>query len=257
MDKNKNVFERRAEELQKYKRKDESIFPEYPEEGRVRSSKKAPYIAIAWLEKFLDLNRRQRIDKVDAEFVRLNIMGSGNESKIISALQFLGLIDEYGSVTSRLASLRVMGDEFKKNLASTVKEAYTDLISTIVLDVAKSENLVNFFVQRYNYSYSMARSAARLFVWLATQAEIPISEELQNLGTESYPQVRQKPPKTEPFASRPKHQKISEVLSSKSETTIQATVNINLDKDTPRELWDRVLALLGEKRKQEDLETKQ
>lgn len=40
------------------------------------------------------------------------------------------------------------------------------------------------------------------------------------------------------------------------ESTIQATVNIHLDKDTPREYWDRVLALLGEKRKVESEEQK-
>ena len=29
---------------------------------------------------------------------------------------------------------------------------------------------------------------------------------------------------------------------------IQATINIKLDKDTPKEYWDRVLALLGERK---------
>lgn len=183
---NKNVFEKRAEELQKYKRKDESIFPDYSEEVGIR----APYIPIAWLRKFLDLNRRQNIDKVDTEFVRLNVIGSGHESKVISALQFLRLVDKHGSATPKLASIRVRGSECQRNLASIVKEAYTDLISTVALDAATSESLTNFFVQRYNYTYPMARYAARLFVWLSTQAKIPIAVELQNWVTEPYQQTR-------------------------------------------------------------------
>jgi len=253
----KNIFERRAEESKRYKRVDGSIFPEDQEDIRARSTRKAPYVAISWIERFFDLNHRLVIDHVDAEFIRLNIVGSGNESKTISALQFLGLIDGSGKATSKLASLRVVGDDFKKNLQKIVREAYSDLVSTIVLEAARKESLINFFVQRYDYSYTSASAAARLFIWLSLQAGISISEELQSLGTESSLQTKSKPPSTERIISRPGRRMASEVAPTVQETTIQATINIQLDKDTPREFWDRVLALLGEKRRQEDLGEKQ
>lgn len=252
---NKNVFEKRAEELQKYKRVDESIFPEDQAEIKARSARRAPYIAIVWLEKFFDLNHRQRIDKVDTEFVRLNIMGSGHESQIISALRFLGLVDENGAATQKLASLRVLGEDFKRNLAPIVREAYSDLISTIVLDSARSENLINFFVQRYNYSSTGATSAARLFIWLASQTDIPISDELGNLGAKSPQQIRPRLQTVQIAATKSKYEKGQNVLPTNASAIVQATVNITLDKDTPKELWDRVLALLGEKRKEEEAET--
>ena len=34
---------------------------------------------------------------------------------------------------------------------------------------------------------------------------------------------------------------------------IQATINIKLDKDTPKEYWDRVFSLLGERKVEFDL----
>lgn len=227
----KNVFEKRAEELQKYK---------------------APYIPPAWIEKFFDLNQRQKIDKIDTEFVGLNIMGSGHESKIISALRFLGLIDEDGNATPKLASLRVVGDDFKKNLKTIVADGYHDLISTVVLDIAKPENLINFFVQRYDYSQASARGALRLFVWLASQADITLSEEVRDLAMKPSPRTETKTLRAETtlLPSKPRYGKTRTVLEQ-PKSTIQATVSIHLDKDTPRELWDRVLALLGEKRKNE------
>jgi len=250
---NKNVFEKRADELQQYKRMDENIFSETREERKTGVLKyKAPYIPVVWLEKFFDLNQRQKIDKIDAEFVGLNIMGSGHESKIISALRFLGLIDDNGNATPKLASLRVVGEDFKKNLKPIVIEAYHDLTSTIVLDVAKPENLINFFVQRYDYSQASAKSALRLFVWLASQTDIPLSQEVQNLTLKPSPKAETKMPRTEAILpSKPRYKKPMRTFLEQPKSNIQATVNIHLDKDTPREFWDRVLALLGEKRKSE------
>src|SRR5208283_1295798 len=43
------------------------------------------------------------------------------------------------------------------------------------------------------------------------------------------------------------------LLESSVQPTIQATIEIKLDKDTPREYWDRVLALLGEERNSETI----
>jgi hypothetical protein len=250
----KNVFEKRADELQQYKRTDENIFPEAREERKTGILKyKAPYVPFAWLEKFLDLNQRQKIDKIDAEFVGLNIMASGHESKIISALRFLGLVDENGNATSRLTSLRVVGDDFEKNLNAVVMDAYHDLISTVVLNAAKPENVINFFVQRYDYSQASARNALRFFVCLASRADIALSEEVRNLAVKPLTKIEMKTQKGETMLmpSKPRYGSVLRTVLEQPKSTIQATVNINLDKDTPRELWDRVLALLGEKRKSE------
>ena len=37
-------------------------------------------------------------------------------------------------------------------------------------------------------------------------------------------------------------------ILSEEQPVIQATISIKLDKDTPKEYWDRVLALLGERK---------
>lgn len=180
-----NVFEKRAREIQEHKREDETLFSDYYiERARKRVHRyktlRAPYISPSWLQKFFDINRRQKIDSVDRNFIKLHIIGSGNESKVISALLFLQLLDNDLNATPKLASLRAMGDEFRDNLKSVIEDAYSDLVSTVILDVSKPSDLVNFFIQRYDFSQKLALDCTKLFVWLASSSNFAISQELRD-----------------------------------------------------------------------------
>jgi len=153
---------------------------------------KPPYGQSSWYETFFDLNQRQKIEKVDLDFIRLNIVSSKHEYKIFSGLRFLGLIKEDGSAMDKLASLRVVGDDFKKNMSETIKEAYRDLFSTIIVEKAKPENLINYFVQKHEMGSSIAGQAAKLFIFFTKKAEIPISQELLSMETEKRPKIVEK-----------------------------------------------------------------
>lgn len=82
-----------------------------------------------------------------------------------------------------------------------------DLVSTIVLDIAKPENVINFFVQRYDHSQKLARDATRLFVWFASNSDMVISQELLDLAIKRAPRTRSITPKkqqTLPSKLRPR-----------------------------------------------------
>jgi hypothetical protein len=149
------------------------------QETKQVQANKPPYGSPSWYKKFLELVRAHKPDKVDAKFLSINGIAKGNEAKVIVGLRFLGLITADGVPTEKLNSLRVVGDEFKKNLSSVVNEAYADLKSKVALETAKPENLLNYMVSQHDLAGKLADNAARVFVLLCVEAGIPISEELQ------------------------------------------------------------------------------
>lgn len=140
--------------------------------------RKPPYGSVGWYEKFLDIAQSRRLDIVDYDFISMNIAGSQNKYTVLSGLKFLGLVDENNRGTNRLDSLRVIGEEFKKNLGVIIQSAYQNLFSTVVIQRAKTEMLVNFFMQRYNLSGITSTQATRVFVMLCKKAGIELPPEL-------------------------------------------------------------------------------
>jgi len=142
------------------------------------SERSPPYGALSWYEKFLEIAQVRRLDVVDREFIRMNVVGSKNEYKVLSGLRFLGMIDNKCKATERLDSLRVVGDVFKERLGSIVHDAYKELFSKIVIQRATVETLVNFFMQRYDYGAGTAKQAVVIFIMLCKKAGIELNSEL-------------------------------------------------------------------------------
>lgn len=147
-----------------------------------KKGKLPPYGSVQWYGKFLDLCQRRKIDKVDAQFLTIHdVVSKGNEYKVLSGLQFLGLIKEDGSPTDKMKSLGVMGEDFKKNLKTIVREAYAPLFDSFKGDLtkAKPEEIINFLRgSTYGMAPSTSETAAQVFVFLAHEAEIPLSQEI-------------------------------------------------------------------------------
>jgi len=142
---------------------------------------KPPYRRPVWYTRFFSLIKQKTINKFTLEFLTLNITQVKSEAyKLRNGLRFLGLIDNKRNPTSKLNDLRVSGDQFNKNLRIIIEEAYFDLLSTVMVDTSKPESLVNFMINRYGYSESLAEQAVVLFVFFAKKAEIPLSKEVMN-----------------------------------------------------------------------------
>jgi len=138
-----------------------------------------PYGSTVWYEKFLEITQTHLLDIVNPEFVRINIIGFRHEYTVIRGLRFLGLVDDRFKATEKLDSLRVIGGVYRERLDLIVRSAYKELFSKIVIQRAKIETLVNFFMQRYDYGERTAREATAVFIMLCKKAGIQLTQELE------------------------------------------------------------------------------
>jgi hypothetical protein len=129
--------------------------------NKSKNKRKAPYVSAAALSQFLDHIRYVSTPKkVDAGLLRDYGISKGNVFALISALKFLGLIDDGGKPTPAFSSLQVMGEEFVSNLREIVNTAYADLFAR--LDVSDK--------------------ATVLFLDLCKEAGIPVTAEGETRG---------------------------------------------------------------------------
>lgn len=139
---------------------------------------KPPYGNIAWYKKFFELIRTSSFDRFDKQIIELNIVQRANATMLFNGLRFLGIVEDDGKVTDKFESLRRKGDEFKKNLESIVKEAYSYLFSKVVLSSANPETLFNYFAQYYSLGEAAASASTKIFTYLCQEAGIALSPEL-------------------------------------------------------------------------------
>jgi hypothetical protein len=221
-----------------------------------------------WFERFLAVIQRQNPSIIDAAFV--GQIAPSNEGKLLAQLKFLSVIDEQGKPTRLLPLLNMVGDEQKKAFREITNSAYMDLQAEVKMDKAVSDDLVNFFIRKYGFTRDKAVNAAKFYLYLAEKGGIAVSEELGSFLTEKAPnsaqpssiasvtprifeksitrsQGRETKSLNASVLSRQNHTRKLRTSELEERAPIQEVINIKLEKDTPKEYWDRVLALLGEK----------
>lgn len=152
---------------------------------------KPPYVPSGWIDNFFELVRRMKLEKVDRHILnQYNVVDLGNSSKVVSALKFLGLIDDKSKINEeKVRILRLEGDARKKEFQEIIKSAYSDLFNKIDLEHARNEDLKNYFIG-CGYSSNLANNSAKLFLHFAKLGEIKLSE---NLNASIEPSKRGRP----------------------------------------------------------------
>jgi hypothetical protein len=214
-----------------------------------------------WFERFLAVIQRQNPSLIDSSF--LSQVAPNNEGKLLAQLKFLHVIDDEGKPTDLLSMLNMIGAEQKKGFEKMIKESYGELMAEIVIAKAVPEDVINFFIRHYSFTRDKAINAAKFFLYLCEKGSLSVSSELSSLLTEkstnatnqtsptttsspnSMPRLGLERPSRSIRATGVRRARHDLELNAPS-PSIQTTINITLDKDTPREYWDRVLALLGE-----------
>ena len=226
-----------------------------------------------WFERFLAVIQRQNPPVIDSSF--LSQIAPSNEGKLLAQLKFLKVIDDRGRPTQVLPLLNMVGEAQKNGFHQMMDESYFELLNEVKIEKAVPDDIVNYFIRKYSYTREKAVYASKFFLYLADKSSIQISQEMrtfynekalsnQNGSTSGLGQATlalagrasaEKTPKIPVREQRinTKNGKKDQYQTIAGNPTIHATVEIKLDKDTPKELWDRVLALLGEKRIGEDI----
>ncbi len=122
--------------------------------------RRAPYAPISALEKFFQIIRDRAVpERIDHRFLQKLSIASNNEYSLLSALKFLGVVDDRGVPTHSYRLLQTT-DRFRDTLGHLVRTAYRPVFEAGA-ERLPDEDLVNFF--RVSSSASQARNAARFF----------------------------------------------------------------------------------------------
>lgn len=238
-----------------------------PSSNGVKRNPPARNTSRFWFERFLAIIQRQNPSVIDTAF--LSQIAPSNEGKLLSQLKYLKVIDEQAKPTTLLPLLNLVGEEQKKGFRQMVEESYSELLSEVKIERAVTDDLVNFFIRKYAFTRDKAMCASKFFLYLAEKGSMQLSSELASFQAEKSPtnnngtssssastvSVRsaERPARILPKISVPASRSAqSSKIFSSAQSNVQATIEIKLDKDTPREYWDRVLALLGESRKENE-----
>jgi len=129
------------------------------EEHELRE-RKAPYAPISALREFLSKIRNVQVpNRVDKAFLQKLNVASNNEWALISALKYLGIVDDRGIPTS--AYRRLLSDQtFTDTFRHLVERSYRSLLEMGGAGMSETD-LQNYF--RVTSSPSQAKTAARFF----------------------------------------------------------------------------------------------
>lgn len=155
--------------------------------GRKPLPPKAPYIPKGWMQNFLELIKRVRLQTIDRGVVKqYSLTAEGNESKLIGALRFLGLVDEEGKIDqAKLTPLKMEGESFQKAFDQILHASYADVFRTLDVEKANATDLKNFFTGHYHYSQVQSAGAAVLFSFLCELAGIKVSPDIAEINKQS------------------------------------------------------------------------
>jgi hypothetical protein len=135
----------------------------------------APYVPVATLHSFLERIRWVTTPKkVDKKLLDDYGIPEPNKSALLSALKFLGLIEDDGTPTSLLRKLQSSGDEFRSNLEEVVRKSYADLFVRFDILKGDREKICNYFAT--NYSPATAKKATILFIDLCKEIGVLAGE---------------------------------------------------------------------------------
>jgi len=203
--------------------------------------KRVPYGAVSWYKAVLSLAQRIQISQIDKSFLETHSIASKNETKLISGLKALNLINENGNATPNLSKLHVVGDAYKENLKEIVIEGYSLLLSKIDLGMVTPDDIINTVVREYEASRTSAQQAVKIFVYLADEAGIKISEQLDSLRIKQITRsVTKKTPKTEPKKQVKKENEVPEDV----EEFKFGDVMIWLPKNGAKDAWNKAKKMI-------------
>jgi hypothetical protein len=183
--------------------------------------RRAPYAPISALERFFERIRDRSVpEHVDHRFLQKLNVASNNEYSLLSALKFLGILDDRGRPTHSYRLLQST-DGFQDALRHLVETAYRPVFEAGVHEWSL-EDQVNYF--RQASSASQAKNAARFFRSVSRMAGLT--------GLAATPAAR--PPRAaEPVSARP----LEPIDSGTHDLVLAAKAKLLEKLPAPRDDW--------------------
>jgi len=132
---------------------------------------KPPYLSGKRLEKLFEIISTRNLKKVEPESLKSRGIKGTDANIAISALRFLGIVDENGKTTELVKKLKLKGKDKEEAIKTIVKSAYSELFETVSepYELPKQE-LYNELLSVYDLSARITKSAVPAFLWLCSRA---------------------------------------------------------------------------------------
>ncbi|NSY17726.1 DUF5343 domain-containing protein [Neorhizobium sp. AL 9.2.2] len=209
-----------------------------------------PYISGAGnITQMIGFLRQNFPATVSSDTVKKYQVASNNESYVINALQFLGVIDEEGKRTEKGHEVFVLPpEEFEKAFASLVREAYADLFEIRGDDawtLTKPELTAYFRTNDKTSEVIGARQAGvfQAFSSLAgneQQAAPSKSRATASNGNSKTPKAKPAKAKSAQTATEPVSVSLPNHTSSKRDMALTVRIEINLPAEGSQETYDNI-----------------
>lgn len=134
-----------------------------------QTHRKPPYVSDGiWDELFQKLKVVNVPPLISNQTIKTWGIAKGQEPALLSALAYLGLIDESGNTTDKIKLLTATGEKFREGVSKVLGEAYADLNSKLKVGECSPEDLRTYFAM--NHSNASAGKMVRSWAYWARQA---------------------------------------------------------------------------------------
>lgn len=135
-----------------------------------------PYVAVSRLQEALKLLATRSINQVTPQEFTARNFSKSDAFQTVTALKFLGLINDDGTRTGNITKLQLVGEERTKALQEIVKSAYSKLFTTVPdANKLSRQELYNEFLAVYHISPRLATTVVPAFVWLCKESGLEVA----------------------------------------------------------------------------------
>ncbi len=213
---------------------------------------KHPYLSgIGAIHQSINHLRKSFPNEVTSETLKKLGIAKNNESKIISILKFINLLDENGTKTEQAAKTFVIhsDEEFQNEFSNHIKDAYSGLFDLFIDDAwsLDLDKLIGYFRQTDQTSSTVGRYQSVTFQALATLAgKIEASSPKTTQPKKKKPEMKQEslkkkePKKTINPPTKPV------LVNNSSDIGLTVRVEINLPANADKDTYDAIFKSIRE-----------
>jgi hypothetical protein len=205
-----------------------------------------PYISgVGNITQMIGFLRKNFPATVTSDTVKKFQLASNNESYVINALQFIGLIDEKGNRTNRGHEVltKVDEDEFKSAFEGLIRDAYKDLFDLRGDDVwtMSKDQLIGYFRSTDKTSDVIGTRQAAVF-----QAFRKLAGREQAVGTQATARTAKLKAATKPRTPKTKTQTEAQLPNRPTldnpqrDMSLTVRIEINLPAEGSQETYDSI-----------------
>lgn len=181
---------------------------------------------------------------VTSDTVKRFSLAPNNESYVINALQFLGILDEDGKRTDKAHEIFVLSDEeFAPAFAELVKDGYADLFELRgdeAWELPKGQ-LVSYFRAADKTSEIIGSRQAAVFQVFRSLAGRGSDDDAPAPRAKSTPRSATKKPSKPKEATKPKANSSPKVeIAGKKDMALTVRIEVNLPANGSKETYDNI-----------------